>query len=59
MHKILGMLTSVMWGMDPRSDGWRRYVVLILDALSPNGASPLPVADPPLRVPRADKCWPS
>lgn len=42
LHRILGMLTNVLWCMAPGSDGWRRYVVLVLDALSPNGASPLP-----------------
>jgi AcrR family transcriptional regulator len=46
MHRILGMLTGVLWSMDPRSDGWRRYVALVLDGLSPVGASPLPSAGP-------------
>lgn len=44
MHRILGMLTNVLWGMPPGGDGWRRYVTLILDALKPDGASPLPPA---------------
>jgi AcrR family transcriptional regulator len=56
MCRIMGMLTSVLWGMRPGSDGWRRYVVLTLDALSPDGASPLPSADP--MRPRSDNCWP-
>jgi AcrR family transcriptional regulator len=55
VHRILGMLTSVLWGMAPRSEGWRRYVVLVLDALSPDGASPLPPAVP---LQQADACWP-
>lgn len=58
MHRILGMLTNVLWGMAPGSDGWRRYLVLILDALSPNGASPLPFASPIQQKPPADSCWP-
>jgi AcrR family transcriptional regulator len=59
MHRILGMLTNVLWGMPPGSDGWRRYVVLVLDALSPEGASPLPAADPIRQASRTDRCWPN
>lgn len=59
MHRILGMLTTVLWGMPRNSDGWRRYVVLVLDALSPDGASPLPPAAPLERVPKNDDCWPA
>jgi hypothetical protein len=58
IHRILGMLTNVLWGMEPGSDGWRRYVVLVLDALSPDGASPLPPAQPIEQAPRADTCRP-
>ncbi|MBP2326009.1 AcrR family transcriptional regulator [Kibdelosporangium banguiense] len=59
MHRIMGMLTGVLWGMDRHSDGWRRYVVLILDALSPNGASALPHLEPIQRAPKNGKCWPN
>ncbi|WP_420704771.1 hypothetical protein [Kutzneria chonburiensis] len=38
VHRLLMMLTSLSYV----EDGWRRYVVLVLDALSPAGASPLP-----------------
>ncbi|HEY0497572.1 MAG TPA: helix-turn-helix domain-containing protein [Kutzneria sp.] len=38
--QLLMMLTSVAYA----DDGWRRYVALVLDALSPAGASPLPPA---------------
>ncbi|GAA2686340.1 MULTISPECIES: TetR/AcrR family transcriptional regulator [Actinosynnema] len=48
VHRLLGMLTSVLWGMEPGDQGWRRYVILILDALSPTATTPLPPA-PPLR----------
>jgi AcrR family transcriptional regulator len=44
VHRIMGMLTSVLWGMDSTDDGWRRYVTLMMDALTPTGASPLPPA---------------
>lgn len=46
MQRIMGMLTGVLWNMDCHSEGWRRYVTLVLDALSPDGASPLPPAVP-------------
>ena len=38
VHRLLMMLTSVPYV----EYGWQRYVVLVLDALSPAGASPLP-----------------
>jgi hypothetical protein len=40
------MLIGVLWTIPPRSDGWRRYLALILDALTTAGASPLPPAVP-------------
>lgn len=46
MQRVLGMLISVLWNTDPATEGWRRYVVLVLDGLSPVGASPLPAAAP-------------
>jgi AcrR family transcriptional regulator len=46
IHVIMGMLASLLACMDSEGDGWRRYVALMLDALSPVGASPLPAADP-------------
>lgn len=48
MQRIMGMLISVLWSTGPESDGWRRYVALVLDALSPVGASTLPPAVPML-----------
>jgi hypothetical protein len=56
MHRILGMLTNVLWSMPPNGGGWRRYVTLILDALTPDGASPLPPAGP---TRQSDRCWPA
>jgi AcrR family transcriptional regulator len=46
MPRIMVMLVGLMWTMDPHSDGWRRYLALILDALSPDAATPLPAAVP-------------
>ncbi|MEU6249595.1 helix-turn-helix domain-containing protein [Glycomyces sp. NPDC047010] len=40
--RVLGLLTNVLWVMPEGDDGWRRYLVLVLDAFDPGGASPLP-----------------
>ncbi|WP_432927807.1 TetR/AcrR family transcriptional regulator [Microbispora sp. CA-135349] len=55
--RIMVMLMGVLWTMDPGSDGWRRYLELILDALSPDAASPLAAAVP-LKSPRTRGGWP-
>ena len=44
LYTIVGMLIGALSTTDPDTDGWRRYVVFILDAMSPEGASPLPPA---------------
>ncbi|MGE2815141.1 TetR/AcrR family transcriptional regulator [Mycobacterium heidelbergense] len=46
LPRLIAMLYSVLPTMDPRSDGWRRYVALILDAISISEAKPLPAAAP-------------
>ncbi|MER0483603.1 helix-turn-helix domain-containing protein [Streptomyces sp. Edi2] len=51
MRRIMGMLVSVLWTMDPGESGWRRYVTLMLDGLSPAAASPLAHPAPALRRP--------
>ncbi|ATZ22515.1 TetR/AcrR family transcriptional regulator [Streptomyces lavendulae] len=48
VQRVMGMLVSVLWTMDPAEGGWRRYVALVLDGLSPAAASPLPNPAPPL-----------
>ncbi len=47
--RLIAMLYSVLSTMDSGSDGWRRYFVLIIDAISVNGRQPLPPA-PALRI---------
>lgn len=42
--RLIGMLYSVLSTMDSASDGWRRYVALMLDAISTNERQPLPPA---------------
>ncbi|MET8755528.1 helix-turn-helix domain-containing protein [Streptomyces sp. NPDC004667] len=48
LKRVMGMLVSVLWTMDPAEGGWRRYVTLVLDGLTPAAASPLPNPAPPL-----------
>ncbi|MGO9154609.1 TetR/AcrR family transcriptional regulator [Mycobacterium sp.] len=47
--RLMAMLYSVLTTMDSDTDGWRRYVALILDAISIEEGRPLPPA-PPLRI---------
>ncbi|MEU2771424.1 helix-turn-helix domain-containing protein [Streptomyces sp. NPDC007162] len=57
MPRIMAMLFSLLWTMDPASDGWRRYLSLILDGLSPAAATPLPESVP-LRPSSQPRSWP-
>jgi AcrR family transcriptional regulator len=54
--RVIGMLYSVLSTMAPGSDGWRRYVALILDAISTNERQALPPA-PAFRAPEPTN-WP-
>jgi AcrR family transcriptional regulator len=49
LPRLIAMLYSVLPTMDQASDGWRRYVALILDAISTSEGQPLPPA-PALRI---------
>ncbi len=42
--RLIAMLYSVLSTMESNSDGWRRYVALILDAISISERKPLPPA---------------
>jgi AcrR family transcriptional regulator len=44
LPRLVAMLYSVLWTMDANSDGWRRYVALLLDAISVKPRQPLPRA---------------
>jgi AcrR family transcriptional regulator len=46
LPRIVAMLHSVLWTMDIDSDGWRRYVVLMLDAVTTGGQRRLPPSAP-------------
>ncbi|WP_156687845.1 TetR/AcrR family transcriptional regulator [Mycobacterium sp. Marseille-P9652] len=49
LPRLIAMLYAALPTMDPDSDGWRRYVALVIDGISVSGAGPLPPA-PPLRI---------
>jgi AcrR family transcriptional regulator len=49
LPRLIAMLYSVLSTMDSDNDGWRRYVALILDAISTSQGRRLPPA-PPLRI---------
>ena len=52
LPRIMALLTSTLWTMDPNGDGWRRYVALVLDGLAPAAANPLPPPATLLKEPR-------
>jgi len=56
LPRMIAMLYTVLFTMDSRSDGWRRYVALIADAISTGDPEPLP-ASAPLRLDRASSSW--
>lgn len=57
LPRIIAMLNSVLWAMDPSSDGWRRYVALMLDAITTPTPRRLPPAVP-LQLPHRSDSWP-
>jgi hypothetical protein len=42
LPRMIAMLHTVLWTMDSGDDGWRRYVVLMLDAISLDHRRSLP-----------------
>jgi AcrR family transcriptional regulator len=57
LTRIIMMLNSVLWTMDPASDGWQRYVALMIDAISTADRRPLPPAVP-VRFAQTAESWP-
>jgi AcrR family transcriptional regulator len=57
LPRLIGMLYSVLSTIEPTSDGWRRYVALILDAISTDERQPLPPA-PAFRYAHEPNSWP-
>ncbi|OBI85501.1 TetR/AcrR family transcriptional regulator [Mycobacterium sp. 1245805.9] len=57
LPRLVAMLFSVLSTMDAGSDGWRRYVALVIDAISVDEHSPLPPAAA-LRYEIGPNSWP-
>ncbi|MDT5015346.1 MAG: hypothetical protein QOD39_1506 [Mycobacterium sp.] len=57
LPRIVAMLNSVLWTMDLGSDGWRRYMALMFDAITTDERSPLPPAAT-LRYGPSMNTWP-
>ncbi|OBA74175.1 TetR family transcriptional regulator [Mycobacterium sp. 1554424.7] len=57
LPRLIAMLYSVLSTMDSGSDGWRRYVALVIDAISVNERQTLPPAAA-LRYDIAPNSWP-
>ena len=57
LPRMVAMLYSVLATMDPASDGWRRYVALLIDAIATANPSRLPRAVPIRYVQPLDE-WP-
>jgi AcrR family transcriptional regulator len=57
LPRLIAMLYSVLSTMDSTSGGWRRYVALVLDAISVDERQPLPPA-PAIRYVSGPYSWP-
>ncbi len=57
LPRMIAMLFSVLGTMDPASDGWRRYVALMIDAISTSNPTTLPRAVP-IQFTRPLHQWP-
>ena len=57
LPRIIAMLHSVLPTMDPASDGWRRYLTFVLNAMTTAAKSKLPPASPLSYAPQSDT-WP-
>jgi hypothetical protein len=57
LPRIIAMLHSVLPTMDPASDGWRRYLTFVLNALTTAQPSKLPPASP-LSYAKQSDTWP-
>lgn len=57
LPRLIAMLFSVLSTMHAGGDGWRRYVALVVDAISVNDRQPLPPAAA-LRYGAQPDSWP-
>lgn len=58
LRRIVVMLNSVLWTMDPASDGWRRYAALMLDSISTSPRARRLPACAPIQYPPHPDSWP-
>jgi len=56
LARIMAMLTNTLWTMDSGADGWRRYLALLFEGLTPAASNPLPPSAP-LRKGAATTNW--
>lgn len=56
LPRLIAMLYNVLFTMDSTTDGWRRYVALVLDSISTGPRRRLPRAEP-LRFAPASSSW--
>jgi AcrR family transcriptional regulator len=52
LPRIMAMLTSTLWSMHRSTNGWRRYLALMFEGLTPAAAKPLPAPATPLKGPQ-------
>lgn len=57
LPRIIAMLNSVLWTMDPADTGWRRYLAIVLDGMTTTEGRRLHRA-PHLRYPSSGADWP-
>ncbi|OBJ84126.1 TetR/AcrR family transcriptional regulator [Mycobacterium asiaticum] len=57
LPRLIAMLYSVLSTMDTGSDGWRRYVALVIDAIATGERRPLPPS-PEIRYATEPNSWP-
>jgi AcrR family transcriptional regulator len=58
LPRIVTMLHSVLWTMDPSTGGWRRYLNLLLDAIATSPARRVLAEAPELRTMARSDDWP-
>ncbi|MBO0676145.1 TetR/AcrR family transcriptional regulator [Mycolicibacterium sp. S2-37] len=58
LRRIVVMLNSVLWTMDPASDGWRRYAALMLDAIATSPQTRRLPPCTPIQFPPHAETWP-
>ncbi|MEU1515159.1 helix-turn-helix domain-containing protein [Streptomyces sp. NPDC005811] len=54
LPRFVVMLFSILWTMDAKTNGWRRYLAFLLDALTLDAANPLPPVAALLTRPRPE-----